>query len=214
MADKKKTTGNPDAARDSFVYKFCFSICKWFLVSLLFYLCSLPIITIGTAACTAVAEFRDGALDVSDIFRSWFSHFAAYFKKTVLVFLLFLLTIMLLILNLSFYSQFAASGSLFYYTIMGLNILLIITAVSMLRFYNYEVTLEEDLPFKERFQNSVKRMLKCLPAAGILSLLDIALAATLAGAAVTIPVLLIYPGFHAFLTCRLIAWFDARGKEN
>ena len=212
MAEPKKTVRSDDVNKNSFVYKFCFSVCKWFLVSLLFYLCSIPVFTIGTAGCTAVAEFRDGAQDIRDIFRSWFSHFARYFKKTVPFFLLFLLVLCLLILNLSFYNQFAASGSVLYYSMMGINIVLILTAVSLLRFYNYEVTLETDVSFKQRVRNAFLRMMKCLPAAGMLCLLDIALAATLAAAAsVVTPILFIYPGIHAFLTCLLIAWFDARG---
>ena len=204
----------PDTAKESFAYKFCVSVCKWFLVSLLTYLCSIPVVTMGTALCAALAVSREEYIDIREIFSSFFSRFGAYFKKTVLFFLLILLFIILQVLNLNFYQQFIESGTLLYYLVIGISIILILAAVSILRFYSYEVTFDEPLSFKQRLYKAFSRMMRCLPAAGILALLDIGLAATLMGAPVAIPLLFLYPGFSAYLTCVLINWFENRGRKN
>ena len=212
MAEKRKNAGS-DVKTDSIVYRLCFSVGKWFLVSLLFWFCSIPVLTAGTAYSAALAVSREDHTYLRDIFSRYFSCFSACFKRTVPVFLLVSLFVLLQILNLSFYNQFFTRGTVVYYIAAGVVLLLTFTAVSVFRFYAFEITDNEPLTIKKCFARSVHRMLRCLPAAGILSLLDIGLAATIAGAPVVFPVLFIYPGFHAFLTCILILWFDSRVKQ-
>ena len=214
-SDKKtKAPESFDLNKGSFFFKACNAVGKWFLVSLLTYLCSIPVLTIGTAACAALAVSRKDYADLRDIFSAYFTFFFAYFRKTIFVFLVFLLTVLLQMLNLSFYQQFAEPGSILYYAVMGIVLTLILAAVSVLRFYCYEVTLEEPVSFRKRLKNSLYRMMRCLPAAGLLILMDIGLAATIAGAPIVLPLLLIYPGFHAFLTCLLISRFEKRGENS
>lgn len=214
MAGKGKNSEAFDVKRDSFAFRLCFSIGKWFLVSLLMYLCSIPVFTAGTAYCAALAISREEYPDLRDIFGSYFTCFSAFFKNTVPVFFVSLLIVLLQVLNLSFYNQFFQSGTALYYAAVGIILMLVIAAVSIFRFYAYEVTFAEALTFRQRFSKAMGRMMRCLPAAGILVLLDIGLAATIAGAPVVFPVLFIYPGFHSFLTCILISWFESRGKEQ
>ena len=210
--EKKKNTEAFDVKRDSFVYKFSNTVCKWFLVSLMFYFCSIPVFTIGTASCAAIAVTRVDFIDIREIFGSFFSYFRSYFKKTVPVFLLFVLFLLLQLLNLSFYHQFAETGTLTYYILTGIIIILIVAAVSVLRFYNYEVTCEEPVAFKQRFLNSLRRMMRCLPAVGLLALMDIGITATIASVPIVFPILFAYPGLHAFLMCIPILWFENKGK--
>ena len=212
MAEKRKKA-EAIIQTDSFVYRLCFSVGKWFLVSLLFWFCSIPVITAGTAYCTALAVSREDHADLRDIFSRYFSCFSTFFKRTVPVFLLLVLFILLQILNLSFYGQFFTTGTVISYIVSGVVLLLTLTAVSIFRFYAFEITNNEPLTIKKSFAAAINRMLRCLPAAGILALMDIGLAATIAGAPVVFPVLFIYPGFHAFLTCILIVWFENRGKQ-
>ena len=215
MAKERKNNGPADVTRDSFVYRLTALIGKWFLVSLLIWLCSIPVFTAGTAYCAALAVTRQDYPDLRMIFGSYFSHFSACFKKTAGVFLLVIALILLQVLNLSFYSRFLEPGTAVYYAVMGIVLLLILAVVSIFRFYCFEVTLDAPLTFKQRLLRALSRMMRCLPAAGVLALADIVLIATTAGAPVVIPVLLIYPGFHAFLTCLLITWFEGRrGRED
>ena len=213
MTGTKVNKETPDVKKDSFVYKFCITVCKWFLVSLLTLLCSIFVFTIGTSSCAALAVFREDTAEITGIFPRYFSCFRKFFRKTVPVFLLFIFVILLQVLNLSFYRQFIGEGSALYYTVMMVIIALMIAAAAVLRFYNYEVTFGEPLGIRELFRKSLSRLMRCLPAAGILALLDIGLAATIAGAPVVVPVLLIYPGFHAYLMCILAAWFENRVKS-
>lgn len=210
MSGDRKQTGSADSKKDPLVYKICVGICRWFLVGLLTWFCSLPVFTIGAASCAALAVSREDDTDIRDIFGSYFSFFRVYFSKATPVFLLFLLFLLLQILNLSFYHQFSAPGTLLRYLLTGIILLLILTAVSLLRFYNYEITSGENLTFKQRFSKAFTGMMRCLPAAGLLALADIVILATIAAAPVAIPVLMIYPGFHAFLTCLLISLFSPK----
>ena len=212
MAEKRKKA-SPDSKTVSFVYRLCFAIGKWFLISLLIWFCSIPVFTAGTAYSAALAVSREDVADLRDIFSRFFSCFSSFFKRTVPVFLLLCLFILMQILNLSFYNQFFTTGTVIYYIVISVIILLTLTAVSIFRFYAFEITNDDLLTIRQSFSTAMRRMLRCLPAAGILALLDICLAATIAGAPVVFPVLFIYPGFHAFLTCILIAWFDSRGKH-
>ena len=135
MAEKKNTPQAFDVKRDSFVYRLCFSVCKWFLVSLLFYFCCIPVFTAGTALCAALAVSREEYFEVRDLFTGFFSFFSAFFRKTVPVFLVFLLVIAAFFCSLSFYHQFIETGTVPYYLLTGIMILLILTAVSVFRFY-------------------------------------------------------------------------------
>ena len=123
------------------------------------------------------------------------------------------LFVLLQILNLSFYNQFFTKGTVVYYIAAGVILLLTFTAVSVFRFYAFETTNNEPLTIKKCFVGSIHRMLKCLPDTGILALMDIVLAVTIAGAPIVFPVLFIYPGFQTFLTCILIQWFDNSGNK-
>ena len=211
MAEKRKTAESI-VKTDSFVYRLCFSIGKWFLVSLLFWFCSIPVITAGTSYAAALAVSREDIVDLRDIFSRFFSCFGNFFKKTLPVFLLVCLFVLLQILNLSFYNQFLNPGKVIYYIAAGVILLLTFTAVSIYRFYAFEITYNEPLTIRKSFSKAIHRMLRCLPVTGILALMDIALAATIAGAPIVFPVLFIYPGFQAFLTCILIQWFENRRK--
>ena len=102
------------------------------------------------------------------------------------------------ILNLSFYNQFITKGTVYFYIVISVIFLLILTAVSVFRFYAFEITNNESLPIRKNLSIAMHRMLRCLPVAGILALMDIGLAATIAGAPIVFPILFIYPGFHAF----------------
>ena len=211
MAEKKNAESN--VKTDPFVYRLCFSIGKWFLVSLIFWFCSIPIFTVGTAYSAALAVSREDIVDLRDIFSRFFSRFSSIFKRTVPVFLLLCIFILMQILNLSFYNQFITKGTVYFYIVISVIFLLILTAVSVFRFYAFEITNNESLPIRKNLSIAMHRMLRCLPVAGILALMDIGLAATIAGAPIVFPILFIYPGFHAFLTCVLIVWFDSRGKR-
>ena len=212
MAEKRKNAES-NIKTDSFVYRLCFSIGKWFLVSLLFWFCSIPVITAGTSYSAALAVSHEDIADLRDIFSRFFSCFSTFFKRTVPVFLLLCLFILLQILNLSFYNQFFTKGTVVYYIAAGVILLLTFTAVSVFRFYAFETTNNEPLTIKKCFVGSIHRMLKCLPVTGILALMDIVLAVTIAGAPIVFPVLFIYPGFQTFLTCILIQWFDNSGNK-
>lgn len=212
MTEKRKNTGSA-VQTDSLIYRLCFSIGKWFLVSLLFWFCSIPVFTAGTAYCATLAVSREDHADLRDIFGRYFSCFGACFKKTVPVFLLVSLFILLQILNLSFYNQFFTTGTMIHYIVAGVILLLIVTAVSIFRFFAFEISNNEPLTIRKSLSMAMRRMLRCLPAAGILALMDIALTAAIAGVPVVFPVLFVYPGFQSFLTCLLIMWFDSRGKK-
>ena len=214
MAEKKKNAQAFDIKRDSFVYRLCFSVCKWFLVSILFYICSIPVFTAGTALCAVLAVSREECLDIRDIISGYFSAFSAYFKKTVPVFLIFLPVMIGFFCSLTFYHQFFDAGTVPYYLMTGIMIFLILAAVSVFRFYCYEVTLGELISFRQRFSRALVRMMRCLPIVGILILLDIGLIATVAGAPIALPVLFAYPGFHAFLTCLSISRAEKQGNTK
>ena len=121
MAKERKNNGPADVTRDSFVYRLTALIGKWFLVSLLTWLCSIPVFTAGTAYCAALAVTRQDYPDLRMIFGSYFSHFSACFKKTAGVFLPVIALILLQVLNLSFYSRFLEPGTAVYYAVMGIG---------------------------------------------------------------------------------------------
>ena len=93
---------------DNAFFRFMSKVCDVFLLSVLWLICSLPVVTAGaaTAALAAVA-LKSVRNEECYIFRSFFKAFAAHFINATKIWLLFLATALVL------------SGDLIYFYRMG-----------------------------------------------------------------------------------------------
>lgn len=201
MATNRSLTDTP-------IYRFTNCIYRWFAVSMLWLLCSLPLVTIGAATAAAMGEFSNPVNDEDhQLVRDFFRRFGCSFFRATALWLGLLALAALLTLDVCFYrAAIQLHGHLL--DVMALvfgNVLL-----GFLRFGCFEAGKCRESGFFSFFRGTGRRMLLCLPAWTIMIGIDLVCVTTL----IKIPsfcfLVVLLPGFLAQVHCRLICDFSDR----
>ena len=199
---------NQTPLTDTPAYKLTNAIYRWFAVSMLWLLCSLPVITLGAATAAAMGEFADpenfyGHKLAGDFFR----RFRGCFLQATGLWLLVLALAGLLILDITFYQQLTSS------TGWALPILAVILGNLMLgffRFGSYTAVTEEASTFGRLLKKTGRTMLLCLPIWAAMVGLDLAVITTMIQIPYLLFLLILLPGLYANIHCKLIRMFLRR----
>lgn len=178
---------------DNPIWKFVGNLADFFILSCLWYLCSLPIVTIG-ASTTALyyvtlkmAKGQEGKLAAS-FFRS----FKDNLRQATILWIGYLAVAVLLVLDILICSQI---GNVF-------GVSMILTSIILLVLWGLFVTMQ--FPLLARCDNTTAALLKMSIAMAlrnflpVLSALIVAIAFPLVGVFVFWPVLLVAPGLAAY----------------
>ncbi len=193
-------------------YKLTNAIYRWFTVSVLWTICSLPIITIGAATAAALGEFSDPENYYSHkLVRDYFRRFKLHFSRTTLVWLLFLALSCLLFLDVSFYMQFTGSSSWVLPALMAVigNILL-----GFMRFACFAAVSTDNDSFRALLKISGKLMLQCLPIWAVMVAMDLAAITTFLRIPYLLFLLMLLPGIYSDVHCKLIQMFLRRYQSE
>lgn len=197
---------------DTPAYKLTNGIYRWFMVSILWLLCSLPVFTIGAATCAALGEFSDPDNFYSHkLTKDFFHRFARCFVQGTLVWLMFAGLIGLLVVDVTFYQQFTGS------TGWVLPVVALVVGNALLgfaRFAFFRIVGEEKTGMKHMLKQAGRQMLLCLPVWAIMTGIDLAVVSTLIQMPILMIMLVVLPGLYASVHCKLIQWFMRRYEKE
>lgn len=193
---------------DTPAYKLTNGIYRWFVISLLWLLCSIPVVTIGAASCAALGEFSDPEnFYQHKLVRDYFQRFRHCFVQSTLIWLLFAAVLGLLFLDVTFYQQITGSSG------WGLPVAAMVIGNLFLgyaRFGFYRIASGHKVGFKELLKQSGKMMLMCLPMWAVMAAVDMVVLSTLIQMPYFLILLVLLPGIYASVHCMLIQRFMRR----
>lgn len=199
---------NPTSLTDTPAYKLTNGIYRWFVISQLWLLCSLPLVTIGAAGCAALGEFSDPEnFYQHKLVRGYFRRFGQCFVQSTLLWLLFAAALGLLILDVTFYQQFTGN------TGWGLPVTALVIGNVLLgytRFGFYRIASGHKVGFGTLLKESGKMMLMCLPMWAVMAAVDMVVLSTLIQIPYLLVLLVVLPGIYANVHCMLIQRFMRR----
>lgn len=203
MANNSRT-----ALTDTPVYKLTNGIYRWFAISMLWFFCSLPVITMGAATTAAMGEFSDPENFYGHkLVRDYFARFRSCFVRSTGLWILFLALAGLLVLDLSFYRQFMGGGGWF---LPALAVILGNLLLGFVRFGCYCAGSADPAGLKALLKDTGKTMLLCLPIWAVMVGMDLALVTTLIKIPYLLFLVVLLPGLMADIHCRLIRMFLRR----
>ena len=203
MAEKPRTS-----LTDTPLYRMTSSISRWFAVSMLWILCSLPIVTMGAATAAAMeTSLNPEGVSPQGLVKGYFGSFRKHFFRATGLWLLTLAALALLALDAVFYRQM----------MKGLPWLLPAAAVilgnlllGLFRFGCFAMICRESTGLKALWKQAAGMMVLCLPVWAVMVALDLAAGTTLMRIPYLWVCLVILPGLYANLHCRLIQAFLRR----
>lgn len=199
---------NSTPLTDTPVYKLTNGICRWFLISLLWLLCSLPLVTAGAAACAALGEFSNPEnTQQHKLIRDYFRRFGRCFSLATRLWLLALALLALLVLDVTFYQQFTGSTG---WTLPVAALILGNLILGFLRFGFYEIAVGHKMGFKVLLKRAGETMLLCLPVWAIMTGMDLAVFSPLVRMPYFWFLAVLLPGLYANVHCMLIQRFLRR----
>lgn len=197
---------------DTPAYKLTNAIYRWFAVSMLWMLCSLPVVTMGAATAAAVGEFSDPENYYSHkLIREFFRRFRACFFRMTALWVLILLLGGLLVLDVSFYRHFAASSG---WLIPAVAVILGNLLLGLFRFGCYTAVTAQVCNFRAFLKLAGKTMLMCLPVWAVMVAIDLAMVTTLVRIPYLLFLLVLIPGLCADVHCKLIQMFLRRYESE
>lgn len=197
---------------DTPAYKLTNAIYRWFAVSMLWILCSLPIVTIGAASAAAIGEFSDPENYYGHkLVREFFRRFRACFFRTTALWMIFLLLAGLLVLDVSFYRQLASSTG---WLISAVAVILGNLMLGVVRFGCFTASTAEADGFWAFLKQSGMTMLLCLPIWAVMVAIDLAVVTTLVRIPYLLFLLVLLPGLCADIHCKLIQMFLRRYESE
>lgn len=193
---------------DTPAYKLTNAIYRWFAVSMLWALCSLPLITLGAATAAAMGEFSDPEnAEGHPLVRDYFRRFRQCFPAATALWLLALALGGLLFLDVTFYRQFTGSTGWFLPALAAVlgNLLL-----GLFRFGCYCTLSGETGGIRALVKRTCITLVLCLPIWAVMAAMDLALVTTLIQIPYLLFLLVLLPGCFADIHCRLIRAFLRR----
>lgn len=198
----------PTQLTDTPAYKLTNAIYRWFAVSALWLLCSLPVLTAGAATAAAMGEFSDPENYYGHkLVRDYFRRFRACFLPATLLWLMALVLAILLILDVTFYQQFTGSTG---WILPALALVLGNLVLDFFRFGCYSAAVTENTGFRQLLKDTGRTAVLCLPIFAIMAAMDLALLTTFVQIPYLLFLLVLLPGFCADIHCRLIRAFLRR----
>ena len=197
---------------DTPVYKLTNAIYRWFMISLLWFVCSLPLITVGAASAAALGEFSDPENNgAHKLIREYFSRFRDCFLRTTGMWLLFLFFLGLLVLDISFYQQLTGSTG---WALPAAAVILGNLLLGFVRFGCFAAVTGESRGFRDFLKQSGKTMLLCLPVWAVMVAIDLAFVTTVVRIPYLLFLLVLLPGLYSDIHCRLIQMFLRRYESD
>lgn len=201
MAENPRTS-----ITDTPIYRMTNTIYRWFAVSMLWLLCSLPVVTIGAATAAALQVFA--APDRGPgLARAFFHSFRKYFSRATMLWLLLLALMGLLVLDAVFYQQMMTSLP---WLLPAAAVILGNLLLGLFRFGCFAMVSGAYTGLKALLKQAAKTMVLCLPAWAVMVALDLVVVTTLIHVPYLCVSLVILPGVFANVHCRLIQSFLRR----
>lgn len=193
---------------DTPAYKLTNGIYRWLIISLLWLLCSIPVVTVGAATCAALSEFADPEhFYQHKLVREYFRRLRQYFVQGTLMWGLLVAALGLLFVDVTFYQQFIGNPG------WGIAVAALVIGNLLLcfaRFGFYRIATEEAVGFGLLLKQSGKMMLMCLPMWAVMAAIDMVVVSTLIQIPYLLVVVVLLPGLYANVHCMLIQRFMRR----
>lgn len=203
---------NATPLTDTPAYKLTNAIYRWFAVSMLWLLCSLPLVTMGAASAAAIGEFSDPENYYGHkLVRDFFRRFRLCFLRSTGLWLLFLLLTGLLVLDITFYQQLTGSTG---WVLPALAAVLVNLLLGYVRFGCYTAAVTENTGMKTLLKQAGKTLLLCLPMWAVMVGMDLAVTVTLVRIPYLLFLLVLLPGLYADIHCKLIQMFLRRYEPD
>lgn len=193
---------------DTPLYRMTNGIYRWFAVSMLWLLCSLPLVTMGAATVAALKEFS--APENSGPHKLAGDYFRCFRKCLPRATALWLLTLALaglLALDAAFYRQMLPGAS---WLLPGAAVILGNLLLGLARFGCFVIAVGKPGGFRDLLKQAAKTMVLCLPVWAVMVALDLVVVTTLTRIPYLCVSLVILPGLYANMHCRLIQSFLRR----
>ena len=199
---------NQTPLTDTPAYKLTNAIYRWFAVSMLWLLCSLPVITIGAATAAAMGEFSDPENYYGHkLVKDFFCRFGRCFLRATGLWLLLAALAGLLVLDITFYQQLTGSSGRI---LPVLAVILGNLLVGFFRFGCYVAATDGEIRLGVLLKKAGKTMLLCLPIWAAMVGVDLAVVTTMIQVPYLMIVLILLPGLFADIHCKLIRMFLRR----
>lgn len=192
----------PASLSDSPAYKISSSVYRWLMVSLLWFLCSLPIVTVGAATVAGLGEFSDPEnQEQHPLVKDFFRRFRESLGCSTGLWLSFLVLAALLVVDVTFYQQISGAQSMW----MPLAALVLgMVLLGLLRFSFYCVSRDSQLPLKQAVTSGARTMILCLPMWAIMVVMDLVVLTMLVQFPYLLVLLLLLPGIYCNVHAMLI----------
>lgn len=200
----------PASLADSPAYKISNGVYRWLMVSLLWLLCSLPIVTVGAATVAGLGEFSDPEnREAHPLVRDFFRRFRESLGCGTALWLSFLVLAALLVVDVTFYQQLSGSQGMW----MPLAALVLgMVLLGLLRFSLSCVSRDPELTLKKALGAGFRTMVLCLPMWAMMVVMDLVVLTMLVQFPYLLVVLLLLPGIycnvHAMLIRKGLARYD------
>ena len=194
---------------DTPLYRLTYRLARWVVVSVLWLVCSLPLVTLGAATVGAMGAFS-GNGEESGITGGFFRYFRKGFFRATALWLLTAALAGVLVLDVLFYRQLTARGG-------GVLIALMLVLGDLLlngfRFTCYRLAAGEDGSFRAVLKQGALTMVLCLPVLAIMTAMDLVVFTTVARVPYLMVVFVILPGLYADVHSGLIRSFLCRSTK-
>lgn len=200
----------PKNLADTPLYRLTAALSRWFVVSVLWLVCSLPIVTLGAATKASLAVFTPEEDVETGTAQKFFRAFREGFGRVTVLWLLTLTLLVLLGLDVLFYRHLSGgSGAV----LTGIALLL---GNLLLNFFRFGCFCAAETPacFGALLRKAGLIMLGCLPVVGIFTAMDLFLFVTLVNIPYLLFLIVILPGLLACAHSRLIRSFRDRATAS
>lgn len=196
----------PKNLADTPLYRLTAALSRWFVVSVLWLVCSLPIVTLGAATKASLAVFTPEEDVETGTAQKFFRAFREGFGRVTVLWLLTLTLMVLLGLDVLFYRHLSGgSGAV----LTGIVLLLGNLLLNFFRFGCF-CAAETPVGFGTLLRKAGQTVLGCLPVVGIFTAMDLFLFVTLVNIPYLLSLIVILPGLLACAHSRLIRSFRDR----
>lgn len=201
---------SPQNLADTPLYRLTAALSRWFVVSILWLVCSLPIVTLGAATKASLAVFTPEECAQTGTTQKFFRAFRDGFGRVTVLWFLTLALMVLLGMDVLFYRHLSGgSGAV----LTGIVLLLGNLLLNFFRFGCF-CAAETPVGFGALLQKAGLTMLGCLPVVGIFAAMDLFLFVTLVNIPYLLFLIVILPGLLACAHSRLIRGFRNRATAS
>ena len=216
MAEGKQP-GGFDTSRP--LYRVSMTIYRVVCTGVLWWLCSLPLVTAGAACCAAVGEFTDPeGREPHHLVRNFFHRVKRFFRPATPLWLGFCAAAALLALAMSFYRPLSQGAGWPWRAVSTVLFVLADLLVGVLRFSFYHIAARDARSARTALREGARLALFCVPALAGMLLMDGFLFLFFVNAPYFLFLLAVLPGLLAMAHSAMIAGslrrYDPAPKEE